>query len=609
MIPQKYQAGSTRNPACLRLLLAVAGLCCLLTQKTSAIDIGTGKDEVWFAPRADGIAGTGTPIDPYDGSGDKLRSTLANWRYGGSPRSGLTIHLMPGVYLSKQVSGANMPIPVNSRIIGAGVTNTIIRMSDTTNSAYGEYKVLQADSASAYSYVSDLTIDANFGATNVPAIGKGQCLWFTSGATNGTGGTTNAMVERVRFIGYGSTTNNGGECYVVNYQPPTAGTSSFVFQECSVEGAITSGGYGDCVTVYPNGAAPSAMYTNTTIIVRNNRFLNAPQNYAVNVAGANIVVEDNEFNYCTKGFYIDTGYANKVVIRNNRGIDVNQGITLNAGVTSGGYNGTTDVLIEGNNLEISDNLGPAVNFPTAGIHLKGWTTNVVIRNNTIGAFKPYQGTYHSNWYGIYMDGNASPQYNSVVGTSIYNNSISSDLNNLVLYAVLSYVYGNRTDEREVLPNGFPLWTGFWSGVTTADGVITSDMLKQGYSIYLAGFSQFYATNQGVVLPKPSDVPGRRFILQVYKGSYNSPTYQNCPLKISGQSGSSTTVSVDPSGGTSGAFAFDATLNLNQYFYLPSQKGFASWVYAFDSTTTTGQNSRTAVFDLYSNGYNWFLMNK
>src|SRR6185295_20369994 len=97
-------------------------------------------------------------------------------------------------------------------------------------------------------------------------------------------------------------------------------------------------------------------------------------------------------------------------------------------------------------------------------------------------------------------GNASPQYNSVVGTSIYNNSISSDLNNLVLYAVLSYVYGNRTDEREVLPNGFPLWTGFWSGVTTADGVITSDMLKQGYSIYLAGFSQFYATNQGVVLP-------------------------------------------------------------------------------------------------------------
>ena len=69
-----------------------------------------------------------------------------------------------------------------------------------------------------------------------------------------------------------------------------------------------------------------------------------------------------------------------------------------------------------------------------------------------------------------------------------------------------------------------------------------------------------------------------------------------------------TLSTDPSGGTSGAFAFAATRNQDQYFFFPSQNAFANWVNVFDYLTTPGQNARMAAVDLFSNGYNWFIMN-
>jgi hypothetical protein len=618
MIPKKNNAGSLRNPAFLRRLLALLGLCGLITQNASALNLGTGADEVWFAPTNSGGAGSGTLADPYDGGGDKLRSWFSYWR-NTAGRTNMTIHLLPGLYWSIQTNGSNLVLPLNSRLIGSGMTNTIIRQMYTTNAADGYYEVLQADYPSGYAYVSDLTLDANWGGSTVPGTGKGQCLWFTSGAVNGAGGVTNAIVERVHCIGWGSTngTPNGTnvnalECYVVNYQPPTNGVSSFTMTDCIVEGGkFTGSGYGDCVTIYPNGAVPGNQATNCLISIRNNRFLNAPKCYGVYASGANGVIEDNEFNSLWRGVYIDTGYGNRQVVRNNRGINVSQGVVLNAASYGNGlYNGTADWLIENNIFEVSGdyNLDPS-NFPTAGVHLKGWATNIVIRNNIITAFKPYQGTYHSTWYGVYMDGNPYPQYNSLVGTAIYNNSIGADLNNLVLEHVVTYCANNRVQDTELLPYGFPLWQGLYMGVTTNDAVITADMLKQGLPMYLAGFPQFYATNQGVVLPKPSDVPGRRFVLHVYKTSYSSPTYANCPLKISGQTNTSRTLSTDPSAGASGNFSFDATRNQDQYFFFPSQNAFANWLYLFDSTTTSGQNARMASVDLYSNGYNWFIMNR
>lgn len=567
-------------------------LCCLaatvplLAQGTT----GTGTNDVWFSPRTDGLTGAGTLADPFDGSNDKFHDWLTYWRHTVG-RSGMTIHLLPGVYRSKGTS-----LPLNTRLVGSGMTNTVIRAGNITNSTYGEFKVLSADSASSYNAVSDVTLDANFGGTGVPAIGKAHVLWFD--------GVEEAYAERIRVIGYGSTTNNGGENFPVMYRVPAANNPGvFRFSDSVIEGAAIGGGYSSLLAIWSSTNNPSVMATNVSIKIYNNRFLNAPGSFAVNAGGANYEVVNNFFQNVDKSVYIDTDFCNGGVIRGNRAINVGAGVVLRAGSTQlSSYKGTSDWIIDNNLFELSSlPVGDMVNYPPAGVRIDGWATNIVITKNIIIPYKPYQGTAKTNWYGIYMAGLTDTNYNSIRGVQLIDNLIGKDLANTVVYGgtvgvgITTLVKGNVSKELGLPLDGFPDKTYIWNGSVSSDVVIQDEYIGSGLPQIHVGFSWVYTTNHGVVLPPPAKFKGVSFRLSVSKYSYQT---MPVPLKISGAS-TSLTKFYDPASG--GVYDTSGYPNM---FYLADEQAFAYSVASIDLSGSA--NIRYASFQVYSDGYVWVI---
>lgn len=480
------------------------------------------------------------------------------------------------------------------------MTNTVIRVGNVTNSTFGEYKVLSADPASSYNAVSDVTLDANFGGTGVPTIGKAHVLWFD--------GVEEAYAERVRVIGYGSTTTNGGENFPVMYKVPAANNPGiFRFSDSVIEGAPTGGGYSSLLAIWVSTNHPSVMATNVSIKIYNNRFLNAPGCFGVNAGGANFEVVNNFFQNVDRSVYIDTDFCNGGLIRGNRGINVASGVTLRAANYSwASWRGTTDWIIDDNLFELSSlPAGNMANFPPTGVRIDGWATNIIISKNIIIPYKPFQGTAKTNWYGIYMDGLNDTNYNSIRDVKLIDNMIGQDLANTVLYGgtvsvgITTLVKGNISKELG-LPlggpgSGFPDKTYIWNGSVSSDVVVQNEYIGSGLPQIHVGFSWLYSTNQGVVLPPPAKFKGVSFRLSVSKYSYQT---MPVPLKISGASTSLTKFYDPASGGT-----YD-TSGYPNMFYLADEQAFAYSLAMIESGGSA--NIRYASYQLYSDGYVWVI---
>lgn len=117
--------------------------------------------EIWISVRTDGLAGTGTPVDPFDGSTQAKFDALLN-----ALVSGTHVHLYAGVYLT-QGNATVGNLPATFRIEGSGQSLTTIRLAPTSNfTTNPSATVLNANNSIANSNqeVDHLTIDGNFGA-------------------------------------------------------------------------------------------------------------------------------------------------------------------------------------------------------------------------------------------------------------------------------------------------------------------------------------------------------------------------------------------------------------------------------------------------------------
>ncbi len=200
---------------------------------------------VYLSTRTDGNPGNGTMVDPYD------VSTPLKWRTViRSLPNFTTIMLLPGVYSIRgeswgDISQEGRVFPVGCSIIGSGINNTTIRVTDppATGNGYTAIVLLGSNASSPTStvsncVVSDLTIDCNWQTLRTPNA--------KSGAVYITGGSNNA-IKRVRCINFGGDSNNGQEAF-----PMSCGGLNALVEECVVEQPV--------VGINPNNSLQAQTY-------------------------------------------------------------------------------------------------------------------------------------------------------------------------------------------------------------------------------------------------------------------------------------------------------------------------------------------------------------
>jgi hypothetical protein len=141
------------------------------TPTPSATPRPTPTQSVWIAVRNDGIAGSGTLGDPYDGSTQlKFDAIMSNLQGMGD----LTVNLGAGTFRTSV--NKSWVIKPGWVVAGAGMYDTTIQLSGTVTGFHGGASCLWSDANIATNNVviRDLTCDANWdelGPTADPGAG------------------------------------------------------------------------------------------------------------------------------------------------------------------------------------------------------------------------------------------------------------------------------------------------------------------------------------------------------------------------------------------------------------------------------------------------------
>ncbi len=148
--------------------------------------------KIWIAARTDGVAGTGTSNNPYDGHTAVLFDRIMQ---GLTPY--MVVHLGPGLFKTTGSAGYNPDgfyLPVGCKIIGAGMDLTTLRCVYYPAAAgVNGHPVLQnrMDVDGDGVEVTDLTVDCNWQNLGAAAATK-------MGAVSLSG--NHAAIRRVRAI-------------------------------------------------------------------------------------------------------------------------------------------------------------------------------------------------------------------------------------------------------------------------------------------------------------------------------------------------------------------------------------------------------------------------
>lgn len=179
---------------------------------------------IWIARRTDGLKGSGTASDPYDGTTqarfDGVMSLFA-------AQSNVAVHLGPGEF---QTNGYNDTSGWQARpgmkIIGSGIDVTILKLLPGTATVH-YFAISHALSTVADTFeVSDLTIDCNLGAAGV----TGAC-----GGVRVMG--NHARIQRVKVKNWG-TKSGSVPCFALSVITayPDSGPSDVV--NAGIEGCV-----------------------------------------------------------------------------------------------------------------------------------------------------------------------------------------------------------------------------------------------------------------------------------------------------------------------------------------------------------------------------------
>jgi hypothetical protein len=206
---------------------------------TDALLLDSYAFNVWIALRTDGVKGTGTASDPFDGSTEARFDAVMN-----SLPVNTKVHLGPGTFSTRGyadgVSGGWQPKP-GMKIVGAGIDVTVLKLAamQTSNAQFYAigHDLVSGGQANLMDSVelSDLTIDCNVG---------GQ------GGTNVACGAVRLMgnhvrIQRVKARKWGA--NASRSCFVFSL------VTGHVVGSTVTE--VANCGFVECIAIEPFGTA------------------------------------------------------------------------------------------------------------------------------------------------------------------------------------------------------------------------------------------------------------------------------------------------------------------------------------------------------------------
>jgi hypothetical protein len=349
--------------------------------------------ECWVAIRTDGVHGSGTQADPYDGSTatkfDGLMQSFPAYA---------RVHLGAGTFLTNGVQdGARgFLMKKGQQIIGAGMDITTIKLMHcfqfTGRQAYeGDAFVVPYNVDGSDSIVADLTVDLN---SDYFANQLGVSAYKLSAVILRGNNCTIRSVHAIHGHGDWASLLEAFLLYINNYYDwnasawqPVAGA---LIENCLVD--QTTIGYGSAIDLLSQGTIP------VSGVIRNNTVKNWTGEAAFGCSGQNIVIEGNTAINCPKFYMSDSGVIDGLTISGNTMQGVNCGVYLIPTFFDTSYR---NIVVENNqdtmNLPRQGDLGTFLALD--GTRHPGYLSNITCRNNQV-TVDP--GSIGNNYYSFYM---------------------------------------------------------------------------------------------------------------------------------------------------------------------------------------------------------------
>jgi hypothetical protein len=379
--------------------------------------------------RTDGLPGSGTQADPYDGSTPQKFDALMRsyyWTYN------LGVHLT-GLGPFRTYANHKWAARPGWVISGDGMYATTLQMAGSIAGMHYGLACISSDPNIATDNVTirDLTIDCNWTELSATAdTGTNGEKNVKTGAVILWG--SNNLIDHVRSINtYGSWANLQEQFAITLAGPRSSDGTNNVMQFCRAEQPY--GNYGNPFSL--SGWAPYAIVNSkviscTAVGVNTGNYTGFTSG-GVNFGGVkNCVIDSNTFIDCYGAAYSDTGSCDGMRITNN---------VVNRGWNGVGLGSKTlpkqNIQISGNNFSIQNRNSGA----NGGITIaEAPITNLTISNNTILADTSGQGMLQ--FWGVTGQG--------LTSATIINNTVDSAFYNGVT-GIGIILFNNRQ------PNGVP----------------------------------------------------------------------------------------------------------------------------------------------------------
>ncbi len=404
------------------------------TPMPTATPASSPTQHIWIAVRTDGLPGSGTQADPYDGSTPaKFDALMRNyyWTYN------LGVHLTgPGPF--RTYANHNWAARQGWVISGDGMYATTLQMAGSVAGMHYGVTCISSDPNIATDNVTirDLTIDCNWDALSITAdIGKNGEKNVKTQAIVLWG--SNNLIDHVRSINsYGSWANLQEQFAIALVGPRNGDGTNNVIQFCRAEQPY--GNYGNPFSLSGwTDTSPSYLITNSkvvscTAVGVNNGLATGFTSGGVNFANVkNCIIDSNTFIDCFGAAYSDTGSCDGLQITNN---------VVTRGWGGVGLGSKTlpkqNIKISGNSFSIQNrNIGAncGITVPEAPI------TNLTISNNTILSDTSGQG-----WL----------QFWGVIASGLTNATITDNIVDPAFYNGVTGTGITRFNNRQ--PNGAPV---------------------------------------------------------------------------------------------------------------------------------------------------------
>jgi hypothetical protein len=369
--------------------------------------------------RKDGLPGSGTQADPYNGSTAARFDALMK-SFQSTPNLG--IHLGAGTFQTAAygVNGDIHPWLVQSgwAIQGSGMDQTIIQMVGSIAGITHELSCFGSNSnySTDNVVISNLTIDCNWPAlatTAVTGLSGEKNAKITAINIYG----SNNMIYQVRTIhSYGSWANHQ-EAFVIRLAAPQmSDATNDVIQSCLAE--LPYGNHGSPFALH--GYTPNRLITNSKVISCVANGINDGLTDGFVTGGVNAAqikdcqIDSNTFTDCAGAYYQDMGSCDGVQVTNN---------TVIRGWTGAGFVSPNtpkqNITITGNRFVMQNR---CIFGSSLGIFINNaQSANVYIANNSMG-YDSAGGAVDAFW---------TIQAQALVNSSIVNNSFDTNEYGLV----------------------------------------------------------------------------------------------------------------------------------------------------------------------------------